>query len=137
MQEDKVVVWGGFTNSWGKKRSERQGRKKRYTQLNAEIQRVVRRNKKAFLSEQCKEVEENNRMRKTRDFFNKIGDTKETFHARMNTIKERNSKDLIEAEVIRKWWQEYAEEPYKKGLNDPENHMVIHREPGNVECEVK
>ena len=78
------------------------GEKERYTQLNAEIQRVVRRNKKAFLSEQCKEVEENNRMEKTRDFFNKTGDTKGTFHARMNTIKERNSKDLIEAEVIRK-----------------------------------
>ena len=78
------------------------GEKERYTQLNAEIQQVVRRNKKAFLSEQCKEVEENNRMEKTRDFFNKIGDTKGTFHARMNTIKERNSKDLIEADVIRK-----------------------------------
>ena len=112
------------------------GEKERYTQLNAEIQRVVRRNKKAFLSEQCKEVEENNRMEKTRDFFNKISDIKGKFLARMGTIKGRNSKDLTEVDV-KKRWQEYTEEPFKKGLNDPENHMVIHREPGNLECEVK
>ena len=88
--------------------------KERYTHLNAEFQRIARRDKKAFLSDQCKEIEENNRMRKTRDLFKKIRDTKGTFHAKMSSIKDRNGMDLTEAEDIKKRWQEYAEELYKK-----------------------
>ena len=90
------------------------GEKERYTRLNAEFQRIARRNKKAFISEQCEEIEENNRMGKTRDLFKKIRDTKGTFHAKMGTIKDRNSMGLTEAEDIKKRWQEYTEELYKK-----------------------
>ena len=90
------------------------GEKKRYRHLNAEFQRRARRDKKAFLSNQCKEIEENNRMGKTRDLFKKIRDTKATFHAKISTIKDRNGMDLIEAEDIKKRWQEYTEELYKK-----------------------
>ena len=90
------------------------GEKERYTHLNAEFQRIARIDKKAFLSEQCKEIEENNRMGKTRDLFKKIRDTKETFHVKMGTIKDRNDMDLTEAEDIKKRWQEYTEELYKK-----------------------
>ena len=90
------------------------GEKERYTHLNAEFQRKARREKKAFLSDQCKEIEENNRIGKTRDFFKKIRDTKGTFHAKMGTIKDRNAMDLTEAEHIKKRWQEYTEELYKK-----------------------
>ena len=97
--------------------------KERYTHLNAEIQ-IARRDEKAFLSEQCKEIEENNRMEKTRDLFKKIRATKATFHAKMGSIKDRNSMDLTEAEVIKKRWQEYTEELYKKGLNDLITTMV-------------
>ena len=92
--------------------------------MNAEFQRIARRDKKAFFNDQCKEIEENNRTGKTRDLFKIIKDTKETVHAKMGTIKDRNGMDLIEAEDIKKRWQEYAEELYKKGLNDPENHMA-------------
>ena len=115
------------------------GEKERYTQLNAEFQRIARRDKKAFLSEQCKETEENNRMGKTRDLFKKTGDTKGTFRAKMGTVKDRNSKELTEAEEIKKGWQEYTEELYKKGLNDPDNHnsMITHLESDILECEVK
>ena len=95
------------------------GERERYTQLNAEFQKIARRNKKAFLSEQCKEIEENNRMGKTRDLFEKVRDTKEIFHAKMGTIKDGNGKNLTEAEEIKKRWQEYTEELYKKVLNDP------------------
>ena len=103
--------------------------------LNAEFQRIARRDKKAFRSDQCKEIEENNRMRKTRDCFKKIRDTREIFHAKMGTIKERNSMDLTEAEDIKKRWQEYTE-LYKKDLNDPDNHDgVIILEPDILECE--
>ena len=91
------------------KRSKSKGERERYTHLNAEFQRIARRNKKAFLSEQCKEIEESNRMGKTRDLFKKIGDTKGTFHANMCTIKDRNGKDLTETEEIKKRWQEYTE----------------------------
>ena len=94
------------------------GERERHTQMKAEFQRIARRDKKAFLSEQCKEIEESNRMGKTRDHFKNIGDTKGTFHAKMGTIKDRNGKDLTEAEDIKKRWQEYTEELYKKGLND-------------------
>ena len=90
------------------------GEKERYIHLNAEFQRIAMRDKKAFLSDQCKEIEENNRMGKTRDLFKKTGDTKGTFHAKMGTIKDRNGKELIEAEKIKKRWQEYTEELYKK-----------------------
>ena len=92
------------------------GEKERYKHLNAEFQRIARRNKKAFISEQCKEIEENNRMGKTRDLFKKIRDTKGAFRAKIGTIKDRNSKDLTEAEDIKKRWQEYTEELYKRGL---------------------
>ena len=94
------------------------GERERHTQMKAEFQRIARRDKKAFLSEQCKEIEESNRMGKTRDHFKNIGDTKGTFHAKMGTIKDRNGKDLTEAEDIKKKWPEYTEELYKKGLND-------------------
>ena len=98
------------------------GEKERYTHLNAEFQRITRRDKKAFLSDQCKEIEENNRMGKTRDLFKKIRNSKGIFYAKMGTIKDRNDMDLTEAEDIKKRWQEYIEELYKKDLNDPDNH---------------
>ena len=104
------------------KRRERQRKKERYTHLNAEFKRIARRGKKAFLSGQCKEIEENSRMGKTRDLFRKIRDTKETFHAKMGSIKDRNGMDLIEAEDTRKRWQEYREKLHKKDLHDPDNH---------------
>ena len=107
------------------------GKKERYTHLNAEFQKIGRRDKKAFLSDQCKEIEENNRMGKTRDLFKKIRDTKGTFHAKMGSIKDRNRMDLTEAKDIKKRWQEYTEEMYKKGLHDPDNHdgVITHLEP--------
>ena len=113
--------------------------KERYTHLNAEFQRIASREKKAFLSDQCKEIEENNRMGKTRDLFKKTKDPKGTFHAKMGSIKDRNGRDLTEAEKIKKRWQEYTEEPYKKGLNDPDNHngVITHLEPDIKKCEVK
>ena len=95
--------------------------KERYKHLNAEFQRIARRDKKAFLSDQCKDIEENNRMGKTRDLFKKIRDTKGTFHAKVGTIKDRNDMDLTEAEDIKKKWQEYTEELHKKDLHDPDN----------------
>ena len=98
------------------------GEKERYTYLNAEFQRIATGDKKAFLSDQCKEIEENNRMGKTRDLFKKIRDMKGTFHAKMSTIKDRNVMDLIEAEDIKKRWQEYTEELCKKDLHDPDHH---------------
>ena len=98
------------------------GERERYTHLNAEFQRIARRDKKAFLSDQCKEIEENNRMEKTRDVFRKIRAIKGTFHAKMGSIKDRNGRDLTEAEDIKKRWQEYTEELYKKDLHDPDNH---------------
>ena len=115
------------------------GEKERYTYLNAEFQRIARRDKKAFLSDQCKEIEENNRMKKTRDVFKKIRETKGTFHAKMGTIKDRNCIDLTEAEDIKKRWQQYTEELYKKDVNEPDNHdgVIIHLEPDILECEVK
>ena len=113
--------------------------KERYIHWNAEIQRIARREKNAFLSDQCKEIEENNRMGKTRDLFKKIRDPKATFHAKMSSIKDRNSIDLTDSEDIRKRWQEYAEELYKKDLHDPDNHdgVITHLEPHILECEVK
>ena len=115
------------------------GEKERDTHLNAEFQRIARRDKKAFLSDQCKEIEENNRMGKTRDLFKEIRDTKGTFHAKMGTIKDRNGMDLTEAEDIKIKWQEYTEELYKKDLSDPDNHdgVITHLEPDILECKVK
>ena len=113
MQRSNMVVWGGLTNSCEKKRSKSKG-EKGYKHLNEEFQRIARRDKKAFLSNQCKEIEENNRMGKTRDLFKKIRDIKGTFHEKMGSIKGRNGMDLTEAEDIKKRWQEYTEELYKK-----------------------
>ena len=115
------------------------GKKERYIHLNAELQRIARRDKKAFLSDQCKEIEENNRMGKTRDLFKKIRNTKGTFHAKMGTIKDRNGMDITEAEDIKKRWQEYTEELYKTDLHDPDNHdgVITHLEPDILEWEVK
>ena len=112
--------------------------KERHTHLNAEFQRITRRDKKAFLSDQCEEIEENNRMGKTRDLFKKIRDTKGTFHAKMGSIKDRNGRDLTEAEDIKKRWQQYTE-LYKKDLHDPDNHdgVITCLEPDIQECEVK
>ena len=114
------------------------GEKERYTHLNAEFQRIPRRDKKAFHSDQCKEIEENNRMGKTRDLFKKIRDTKGNFHAKMGTIKDRNGMDLTEAEDIKKRWKEYTEELYKKDLHNPDNHdgVITDLEPDILECEV-
>ena len=105
-----------------RREAEGKGEKERYTHLNAEFQRIARRDKKAFLSDQCKEIEENNRMGKPRDLFKKLRDAKGTSHVKMGSIKGRNSMDLTEAEEIKKRWQEYTEEQYKKDLHDPDNH---------------
>ena len=131
------------------------GEKERYSHLNAEFQRIARRDKKAFFNDQCKEIEENNRMGKTRDLFKKIRDTKGmektrylfkkirdtkgTFHVKMGSIKDRNGMDLTEAEDIKKMWQEYTEELYKKDRHDPDNHdgVITHLESDILECEVK
>ena len=115
------------------------GEKGRYTHLNAEFQRIARRDKKTFLSDQCKEIEENNRMGKTRDLFKKIRDTKGTFPTKMGTKKDRNGMELTEADNVKKRWQQYTEELYKNDLHNPENHngVITHLEPDILECEVK
>ena len=107
--------------------------------MNAGFQRIARRGKKAFISDQCKEIKENNRMGKTRDLFKKIRDTKGTFHVKLGTIKNRNGMDLTEAEDIKKRWQQSTEELYKNDLHDPDNHdgVITHPEPDILECEVK
>ena len=117
----------------------RKGGKERYKHLNAEFQRIARRDKKAFLSDQCKEIDENNRMGKSRDLFKKIRDTKGTFHAKMGSIKDRKRMDLTEAEDIKKRWQEYTEELYRKDLHNPDNHdgVITHLQPDILESEVK
>ena len=121
------------------KRREVKGKeeKEKYTYLNAEFQRIARRDKKAFQSEQCKEIEGKNRMGKTRDLFKKIRDTKGTFYAKMGSVKDRSGRDL--AEDIKNRWQEYTEKLYKIGLNDPDNYhgVITHLEPDILECEVK
>ena len=115
------------------------GEKERYTHLNAEFQRIARGEKKAFLMDQCKEIEENNRMGKTRDLFKKIKYTKGTFYVKMGSIKDKNGRDLTEAEDIKKRWQEYTEKLYKKDLHYPDIHYVVitHLVPDILECEVK
>ena len=132
-----MAVWGGLTNSCEKKRRKRKGEKERYKHLNAEFQRIARRDKKPFLSDQCKEIEENNRMG-TRDLFKKIRETKGTFHAKMGSIKDRHGLDLTEAEDIKRW-QEYTEELYKRDFHDQDNHdgVITHLEPDILESEVK
>ena len=114
MQKSKMAVWGGLTNSCEKKKAKSKGEKERYRHLNAEFQRIARRDKKAFLSDQCKEIEDNNRMGKTRDLLKKIRDSKGTFHAGMGSIKDRNGMDLTEAEDVKKRWLEHTEELSKK-----------------------
>ena len=114
------------------------GEKERYKHLNAEFQRIARRDKKAFLSDQCNKIEENNITGETRDLFKKIRDSKGTFHAKMGSIKDRNGRDLTEAENIKRW-QVYTEKLYKKDLHKPDNHdgLITHLEPVFLECEVK
>ena len=116
MQKGKMVVWQGLKIVEKRREAKGKGEKERYTHLNAEFQRLARRDKKAFLRDQCKEIAEDNRMGKTRDLFRKIGENKGAFHARMGTIKDRNGKDLTEAQEIKKRWHEYKEEPYKNVL---------------------
>ena len=115
------------------------GEKERYKHLNAEFQRIARRDKKAFFSNRCKDIEEKNRMGKTRDLFKKIRNMKGTFHAKMSSIKDRNVMELREAEYIKRRWQEYTEELYKKDLHGSDNHdgVITHLEPDILECEVK
>ena len=134
-----MAVWGGLTNSCEKKRSEKQRRKRKIYPFECRVPKNSTRDKKGFLSDECKEIEENNRMGKTRDLFKKIRDTKGSFHTKMDSIKDRNGRDLIEAEDIKKRWQEYVEELHKKDLHDPDNHngMITHLEPNILECEVK
>ena len=122
-----------------RRESKSKGEKEQYAHLNADFQRIARREKKAFLSEQCKEIEENNRMGKTRDHLKEIRDIKGKFHAKMGTTKDRNDMDLTEAEDIEKRWQDYTEELYKKDLDDPDNHngVITHLEPDILESEVK
>ena len=121
-----------------KREAKGKGEKEKYTHLMAEFQRIARRDKKAFLSDQCKEIEENNRMGKTRDLFKKIRDIKGTFHAKMGLIKDRNGMDLTEAEDVKKRQQEYTEELYRRDPHDPDNHdsVITHLEPDILECEV-
>ena len=121
-----------------KREGKGKGEKERYNHQNADFQRIASRDKKAFLSNQCKEIEENNRMGNTRDLFKKIKDTKGTFHGKMGSIKDRSGMDLTEAEDINKRWQEYTE-LYKKDLHNPDNHdgVITHLEPDILECEVK
>ena len=134
-----MAVWRALQIAVKRREVKIKGENEKYTHLNAEFQRIARRDKKAFLSDQCKEIEENNRMGKTRDLFNKIRDTKGTFHAKMGSIKDRNCTDLTKAEDIKKRWQEYTEELYKKDLHDPDNHdgVITDLEPDILECEVK
>ena len=134
-----MAVWGGFTNSWEKKRSERQRRKGMTYPSECRVPKNSKWDTKAFVSEQCKEIEENSKMGKTGDLFKKTRDTKGTFHAKMGTIKDRNGTNLSEAEDIKNRWQEYTKWLYKKDLNDPDNHdgVITYLEPDILECEVK
>ena len=115
------------------------GKTRKICPFECRVPRIARRDKKAFFSDQCKEIEQSNRMVKTRDLFKKIRDTKGTFHAKMGLIKDRNGLDLTEAEDIKKRWQEHTEELYKKDLHDPDNHngVISHVEPDILECKVK
>ena len=125
MQKSKWLSEEALQIAVKRREAKSKGEKERYKHLNAEFQRIARRDKKAFLCDQCKEIEENNRMGKTRDLFKKVRDTKGTFHAKMGSIKGRNGMDLTEAEDIKKRWQEYTEELYKKDLHDKITMMVV------------
>ena len=138
MQKGKWLSEEALQIAVNRREANGKAEKERYTHLNAEFQRITRRDKKVFLSVQCKEIEENNRMGKTRDLFKKIRDTKGTFHAKMGTIKDRNGTDLTKAEDTKKKWQEYTE-LYEKDLHDPDNHddVITNLEPDILECEAK
>ena len=138
MQKSKMAVWGALQIAEKRREAKSKGEKERYKHLSAEFQRTAR-DKKAFFSDQCKEIEEKNSMGKTRDLFKKIRDTKGKFHAKTGLIKDRNDMGLTEAEDIKKRWQEYTEELYKKDLHNPDNHdgVITHLEPDILECEVK
>ena len=139
MQKSKTVSGENLQIAVKRREAKGKGEKERYTHLNAEFQRIARRDKKVFLSDQCTEMAENNRMGKTRDLFKKIRDTKGTFHAKMGSIKDRNCMDITEAEDIEKRRQQHTGELYKKDLHDPDNHdgVITHLEPDILECEVK
>ena len=130
-----MAAWGGLIIAVKRREMESKGGKERYKHLNAEFQTIARRDKKAFFSNQCKVIKEKNRMGKTRHLLKKIRDTKGIFHAKMGTIKDRNSMDLTEAEDIKKRWQECTEELYKKDLHNPDNHngVITHLEPDILE----
>ena len=134
-----MAVFRGLTNSYEKKRSKKQERKGKIYPFERRVPKNSKEDNKAFLSDQYKEIEENNRMGKTRDLFKKIRDTKGTFHAKMGSIKDRNGMDLTEAEDIKKRWEEYKEELYKDSLNNPDNHngVITHLEPDILEYKVK
>ena len=134
MQKEKWLSGEALQIAVKRREAKSKGEKERYKHLNAEFQRIARRDKKAFLSNQCKEIEGKNRMGKTIDLFKKIRDTKGTVHAKMGSIKDRNGMDLTEAEDIKRW-QEYTEELYKKDLHDPDNHDVVttHLQPDILE----
>ena len=138
-KQAKWLSWEALQIAVKRKKVKSKRKKERYKHLNAEFQIIARRDKKVFVSDQCKEIEENNRMGKTRDLFKKIRDTKGTFHAKIGSIKDRNGMDLTEAEDIKKRWQEYTEELYRKDLHNQDNHhgMITHLEPDILECEVK
>ena len=139
MQKSKWLSGEALQIAVKRREAKNKGEKERYKHLIAEFQTIARRDKKAFLSDQCKEIEENNRMAKTRDLFKKIRDTKGTFHAKMGSIKDRRGMDLTEAEDIKKRWQEYTEDLYKKDLHYPDNHdgVITDLEPDILECKVK
>ena len=134
-----MAVWEALHIAVKRREAKSKGEKEGYKHLNAEFERIARRDKKAFFGDQCKEIEENNRMGKMRDLFKKIRDTKGTFHAKMGSIKDRNDMDLTKAEDIKKRWQEYTEELYKKDFQNPDNHngVVTHLEPDTLQCEDK
>ena len=138
MQEGKVAVWEGFKIAEKRREAKGKGKRERYTQLNAEFQRIIRRDKKAFLNKQCKEIEENNIMGKAKD-LKKVGNIKGLFHERIGMIKDKNGKDLRKTEEIRKRCKNKQTKLYKKGLNDPDNHdgVVTHLELDVLQCEVK
>ena len=138
MQKGKWLSEEALQIAVKRREAKGKGEKEKYTHLNTEFQRIARRDNKAFLSDQCKEIEGNKRMGKIRDLFKKIRDTKGTFHAKMGSIKDRNGMHLTEAEDIKKRWQEYTEELYKKDLHDADNHdgVITHLEPDILECKV-
>ena len=139
MQKSKRLSEKALHIAEKRREAKGKGEKERYTHLNAEFRRIARRDKKAFLNDQCKEIEETNRLGKTRDLLKKIRDIKGTFHIKMGTKKDRNGMDLTEAEDIKKRWQQYTEEQYKKDLHDLDNHngVIIHLEQDILECKVK